>query len=366
MLIKMVDLNRQYQTLKSEIDAAIQSVLNSTEFILGSPVKEFEFDLASYLHVQHVIGCGSGTDALQIALMALGIGPGDEVMTPSFSFAATVETILLLGARPVYVDIDSRTFNLDVAQVESSLTPRTKALVPVHLFGQPVEMDPILAIAEAHGIAVIEDAAQAIGASYKGRPAGTMGRLGCFSFFPSKNLGAYGDGGAIVTNDDHLAERCRMISVHGSKKRYQHEILGINSRLDTLQAAILRVKLRHLESWTKRRIQIAETYHLAWQGLDLVTPLRLPHVRHVFNQYSLRTLRRDSLASFLKARDISSAIHYPKPLPLQPAFRQWPALPQSYAVSEAVSQEILSLPIFPEMEDAEVEAVISAVREFFR
>ena len=250
MQIKMVDLSRQYQMIKHEMDAAIQSVLDSTDFILGTPVREFESELANYLNVQHTIGCASGTDALQIALMALGIGIGDEIITTSFTFVATIETIVLLGARPVFVDIDPRTLNLDVNQIADRITPKTKALMPVHLTGQPADMDPILSIAESHGLSVIEDAAQAIGARYKGKAAGTIGHIGCFSFFPSKNLGAYGDAGALATNDVQLAQRCRMISVHGSKVKYQHEILGVNSRLDTLQAAILRTKLRYLESWT--------------------------------------------------------------------------------------------------------------------
>jgi dTDP-4-amino-4,6-dideoxygalactose transaminase len=366
MQIKMVDLNRQYQMIKREIDAAIQSVVDSTDFILGAPVREFESELANYLKVQHTIGCASGTDALQIALMALGIGTGDEVITTSFTFVATVETIVLLGARPVYVDIDPRTFNLDVNQVADRITPKTKALLPVHLYGQPADMDPILSIAESHGLSVIEDAAQAIGARYKGKAAGTIGHIGCFSFFPSKNLGAYGDAGALATNDAQLAQRCRMISVHGSKVKYQHEILGINSRLDTLQAAILRTKLRHLESWTDARIRIAKRYNLAWQGLNVITPSCGPDVRHVYNQYSIRTRRRDSLATFLKARGIGHAIHYPTPLHLQPAFRQLADPNVTLPVAEAICKEIISLPIFPEMEEAEIQAVISALHEFLK
>lgn len=366
MQIKMVDLNRQYQTIKHDVDVAIQSVVDSTDFILGAPVRDFESELANYLKVQHTIGCASGTDALQIALMALGIGTGDEVMTTPFTFAATVETIVLLGARPVYVDIDPRTFNLDVNQIAERLTPKTKALLPVHLYGQPADMDPILSIAESHGLFVIEDAAQAIGARYKGMAVGTIGHIGCFSFFPSKNLGAYGDAGALATNDAQLAERCRMISVHGSKVKYQHEILGVNSRLDTLQAAILRTKLRHLESWTEARIRIAQRYNFAWQGHNVTTPYCGPDVRHVYNQYSIRTVRRDLLAIFLKARGIGHAIHYPMPLHLQPAFRKLVDPNVTLPVAETVCKEIISLPIFPEMEDAEIQAVISALHEFLK
>jgi dTDP-4-amino-4,6-dideoxygalactose transaminase len=366
MQIKMVDLSRQYQMIKHEMDAAIQSVLDSTDFILGTPVREFESELANYLNVKHTIGCASGTDALQIALMALGIGIGDEVITTSFTFVATVETIVLLGARPVFVDIDPRTFNLDVNQIADRITPKTKALMPVHLYGQPADMDPILSIAESHGLPVIEDAAQAIGARYKGKAAGTIGHIGCFSFFPSKNLGAYGDAGALATNDAQLAQRCRMISVHGSKVKYHHEILGVNSRLDTLQAAILRTKLRYLESWTDARIRIAQRYNLAWQGLDVVIPCCGPDVRHVYNQYSIRTGRRDSLATFLKARGIGHAIHYPTPLHLQQAFRQLVDPNVTLPVAETVCKEIISLPIFPEMEEAEIQVVISTLHEFLK
>jgi dTDP-4-amino-4,6-dideoxygalactose transaminase len=364
MQIKMVDLNRQYQMIKHDIDMAIQSVVDSADFILGPPVTDFESELANYLKVQHTIGCGSGTDALQIALMALGIGTDDEVITTPFTFVATVETIVLLGARPVYVDIDPRTFNLDVNQIADRITPKTKALLPVHLYGQPAEMDPILSVAKVHGLSVIEDAAQAIGAQYKGRAVGTIGHIGCFSFFPSKNLGAYGDAGAVATNDVQLAERCRMISVHGSKVKYQHEILGVNSRMDTFQAAILRTKLRHLETWTESRIRIAQRYNLALQGLNVVTPYCGSDVRHVYNQYSIRTGRRDPLAAFLGARGIAHAIHYPMPLHLQPAFRQFADPHFTLPIAETVCKEIISLPIFPEMEDAEIQAVISALHEF--
>ena len=366
MQIKMVDLHRQYQMIKDDIDAAIQSVVDSTDFILGAPVRDFESELAKYLKVKHTIGCASGTDALQIALMALGIGKGDEVITTPFTFVATVETIVLLGARPVYVDIDPRTFNLDVNQIADRITPRTKALIPVHLYGQPADMGPILSIAESRGLFIIEDAAQAIGARYKGVAVGTIGHIGCFSFFPSKNLGAYGDAGALATDDAQLAERCRMISGHGSRVKYQHEILGVNSRLDTLQAAILRVKLQHLEPWTEARIRIAQRYNFAWQGLNMVTPYCRPDVRHVYNQYSIRTARRDSLAAFLKSRGMAHAIHYPTPLHLQPAFRQLVDSNISLPVAETVCQEIISLPIYPEMEEAEIQAVISALHEFSR
>jgi dTDP-4-amino-4,6-dideoxygalactose transaminase len=366
MAIKMVDLHRQYLTIKAEIDEAIQSVLTATDFVMGSAVKEFEADLASYLGAKHAVGCASGTDALQVAMMALGIGRADEVITSPFTFVATAETIALLGATPVYVDIDPKTYNLDVQQIAARITSKTKAIIPVHLYGQPADLEPLMALAGECGLKVIEDAAQAIGARYRGCSVGTLGDIGCFSFFPSKNLGAYGDGGAMVTNDAALAERCRMVTVHGSKKRYQHEILGVNSRLDTLQAAVLRVKLRHLEAWTEARIRIAHRYNEALRGLELVTPYCAPGVRHVYNQYSIRTSRRDALAEFLKSKGVGHAIHYPLPLNLQPAFRHYVPEGTSFPVAQAVSREIISLPIYPEMPESEGEAVIACLSEFFQ
>jgi dTDP-4-amino-4,6-dideoxygalactose transaminase len=365
MHLKMVDLHRQYLSIKAEIDEAIQSVLTATDFILGSAVKDFEVDLASYLSAKHAVGCASGTDALQVAMMALGIGRGDEVITSSFTFVATAETVALLGATPVYVDIDAKTYNLDVRQIAARITSRTKAIIPVHLYGQPADLAPLLTLAGERGLKVIEDAAQAIGARYHGGSVGTFGDIGCFSFFPSKNLGAYGDAGAVVTNDAALAERCRMITMHGSKRRYHHEILGVNSRLDTLQAAVLKVKLRYLEAWTEARIGIAHRYDDALLGLQLVTPYCAPEVRHVYNQYSIRTPRRDALADFLKSKGVGHAIHYPLPLNLQPAFRHYVPEGTGFPVAEAVSREIISLPIFPEMEDTEIDAVAGAIREFF-
>ena len=365
MHLKMVDLHRQYLSIKAEIDEAMQSVLTATDFIMGSAVKEFEDDLATYLGAKHAVGCASGTDALQVAMMALGIGRGDEVITSPFTFVATAETVALLGATPVYVDIDAKTYNLDVRQIAARITSRTKAIIPVHLYGQPADLEPLLRLAGERGLKVIEDAAQAIGARYHGRSVGTLGDIGCFSFFPSKNLGAYGDAGAMVTNDAALAERCRMVAMHGSKRRYQHEILGVNSRLDTLQAAVLKVKLRHLEAWTEARIHIAHHYDDALRGLELVTPYYAPEVRHVYNQYSIRTLRRDALAEFLKTKGVGHAIHYPLPLNLQPAFRHYVPEGTSFPVAEAVSREIISLPIFPEMQDTEIDAVAGAIRGFF-
>ena len=363
--IQQVNLRRQYSGIKAEIDEAVLGVLNSAEYIMGGAVRQFEEKLARYLQIHHAIGCASGTDALQIALMALGVGAGDEVITTPFTFVATAETIALLGARPVYVDIDPRTYNLDHTQVLDWVTPRTRAIIPVHLYGQPAAMDEILSLAQQAGLPLIEDAAQAIGARYKGNFAGTLGDIGCLSFFPSKNLGACGDGGALLTNNPGLAEKCRMIRVHGSKAKYQHEVLGVNSRLDTLQAAILNVKLNYLEQWTESRIRIARIYDEAFQDLDLVTPYRAPEVRHVYNQYSIRTTRRDELAVYLKAEGIGFAIHYPLPLHQQLAFKHFVPAGVHFPVAEAVSKEILSLPMDPGLEPAEIDFVVSKVRAFF-
>ena len=364
-LIKMLDLQRQYLAIKPEIDAVVHSVLDSTEFIQGKAVRKFEANLGTYLGARFVVGCASGTDALQVALRALGIEPGDEVITTPFTFAAATETIALLGARPVYVDIEPRTYNLDVSQIARRLTPRTKAILPVHLYGHPADMRPLLTLAREKGLKVIEDMAQAVGAKYEGRFAGTLGDIGCLSFYPTKNLGAYGDGGALVCSDEALAQRCRMICDHGSRIKYEHEILGFNSRLDSLQAAILTVKLAYLEGWTESRIRIAQRYGEGLRGLNLTLPETTANVRHVFHQYTIRLPRRESLATYLKEKGIGSAVHYPIPLHQQPAFRSFVAADDRFPEAEAASREILCLPIYPELEDSEVEAVMAAIRGFF-
>jgi dTDP-4-amino-4,6-dideoxygalactose transaminase len=295
--------------------------------------------------------------------MAVEVGPGDEVITTPFSFIAAVEAICILGAKPVLVDIDPRTYNLAPEKIPARISAKTKAIIPVHLYGQPAEMDPILSIARDHGLKVVEDAAQAIGAQYKGRQAGTIGDIGCLSFYPTKSLAACGDGGAILTNDAELAERCRMITEHGSKRRYHHEVLGINSRLDSLQAAILNVKLQHLRKWTEARIRIAQTYEEALRGLDLILPYCTPHVRHVYHQFAIRTPGRDLLQSFLKGKGISTGIHYPVPIHHQPAYKDLGGT-AGFPVSEGVAGEILCLPIFPELNAAEIEFIVTSVREF--
>ena len=366
MNIQMVDLIRQYQGLKAEVDAAVSRVLETARFINGPDVKAFAEEVARYLGVAYAIPCASGTDALQIAMMALGIGPGDEVITSPFTFIATAETIALLGARPVYVDVDPVTFNLDPKQVAEKITERTRAIIPVHLYGQPADMDSILAIAREHGLRVVEDAAQALGARYRNRKVCTLGDLACISFFPSKNLGAAGDAGMVVTSNPELAEKVRMIANHGSRVRYHHEILGINSRLDTIQAAILRVKLPHLDEWNRRRREAAHAYSKALASLPVLTPTEQDYSYHIYHQYTIRTPRRDELREFLKAQGIPTAVHYPMPLHLQPAFKErFGYCEGDFPEAEKASQEVISLPMHPELTGEEIEYIVQAIARFF-
>jgi UDP-2-acetamido-2-deoxy-ribo-hexuluronate aminotransferase len=359
----MVDIVGQYKRIQPEIDEAVRRVMESGQFIMGREVGEFESNIQRYLNVSHAIGCASGTDALQVAMMALGIGPGDEVITTPFTFVATVETIALLGAKPVYVDIEPSTFNLDPNGIEKVVTKRTKAIIPVHLFGQPADMDPIIAVAQQARISVIEDCAQAIGAEYKGSKVGTLGTAGCVSFFPSKNLGAYGDGGMIVTTDRHLADRMRMIIAHGSKVRYYHDMLGVNSRLDTLQAAVLNVKLKYLDEWNAKRRASAELYNSLFSGMEIITPAVGPD--HIFHQYTIRVKRRDQLIRHLQERKIPHAVYYPVPLYRQKAFQHLADSQQTYPVTEQVSREVISLPMHTELTPEMQRYVAEAVKEFY-
>ncbi len=318
--IHMVDVVGQYQKIKSEIDETALRVIGSGQYILGKEVSQFENEIAQYLHVNHGIGCASGTDALMVSMMALGIGQGDEVVTTPFTFAATTETIMLLGAKPIYVDIDSRTFNIDPSKIEAAITKKTKAIVPVHLYGQTVDMDPLVKIANQYNIPVIEDMCQAIGADYKGKKVGGIGTMGCLSFFPSKNLGAFGDAGMVVTNDAVLAEKLRMIVVHGSRVRYKHEIIGVNSRLDALQAAMLRVKLRYLDLWIDKRRNAAIVYDNLFADSEVEIPYEAPYGRHVFHQYTIKIKKRDQVAQSLSEKKIPYGIYYPISLHLQEAY----------------------------------------------
>ena len=359
----MVDVVGQYRRIKKEIDDAIQRVIESGQFILGKEVADFEHAVAEYLDVKHAVGCASGTDALQVAMMALGIKPGDEIVTTPFTFVATTETIALLGAKPVYVDIEPRTFNIDPAKVAKAITKKTKAIIPVHLYGQAAEMDPIMEIAGKHGIPVIEDAAQGMGAEYKRRKVGGIGAMGAISFFPSKNLGAFGDAGMVVTNDDRLAENLRMIIVHGSNVRYKHEILGVNSRLDALQAAILNVKLKYLDQWRDARRVAAQRYSELFRGSDVVLPYEAPHSHHIYHQYTIRIMHRDRVARVLSEQKIPHGIYYPIPLHLQEAYRQAGVGEGAFPVTEQASREVLSLPMHTELTESQQSLVVSTVRK---
>ncbi len=364
--LQMVDVVGQYQNIKTEIDSAIHTVLDSGQFINGKEVGEFECETAGYLGVKYALGCASGTDALQIAMMALGIGPGDEVVTTPFTFVATAETIAILGAKPVYVDIQPETFNIDPGRIEAAITARTKAIIPVHLYGQPADMDPLMEIAKRKNIPVIEDCAQAMGASYKAKKVGGIGRIGCISFFPSKNLGCFGDGGMMVTDDKDLAEKMKVVAAHGSRTRYYHDVLGVNSRLDTIQAAILKVKLRHLEEFNAARQRAAGRYDDLLRGTPVTPPEVAHYGQHIFHQYTIRAPRRDALAEFLKSKGIPHAVYYPVPLHLQKAFAMSGGRTGDFPVTEKAAAEVLSLPMHTELTTDQQEFITSAIREFYR
>lgn len=361
MKVQLVDLKRQYNSIKDEVDRTIHNVISDSAFIRGKYLESFERNFASYIGVRHCTGVASGTDALFVALKVLGISGGDEVITAANSFIATSEAITMTGAKVVFVDCYQDTFNIDAQMIERFITERTKAIIPVHLYGQPAEMDKVLEIAKKYNLYIIEDAAQAHGAEYKSRKIGTISDCACFSFFPGKNLGAYGDGGAIVTNNDELAEKARMFSNHGRKGKYDHEFEGINSRLDGLQAAILDVKLRYLEKWTARRRAIAKIYN---EGLKdtAITPSVQPHVGHVYHLYVIRIRNRNKARELLAAQGISTGIHYPTPLPFLKAYRYLGHKPADFPVSHSLKDKILSLPMHGDMTDEEVEYVIEQLK----
>jgi dTDP-4-amino-4,6-dideoxygalactose transaminase len=357
----MVDVVGQYHKIKKEIDETALRVIGSGQYILGKEVSEFENETAHYLNVKHAVGCASGTDALMVAMMALGIGQGDEVVTTPFTFAATVETIVLLGARPIYVDIDPKTFNLDPSKVEAAITKRTKAIIPVHLYGQSVDMDPLVNTANRHGIPIIEDMCQAIGAEYKGKKVGGIGAMGCISFFPSKNLGAFGDAGMVVSNDESLVEKLRMIVVHGSRIRYKHEIVGVNSRLDALQAAMLRVKLRYLDQWTDARRAAAALYNRLFAGSGIELPFEAPYSKHVFHQYTIRIKKRDQVAQLLGEKKIPHGIYYPIPLQLQEAYNATGKPTGIFPETTKATEEVLSLPMHTELDEEQQRFIVQSV-----
>lgn len=366
MSTPFVDLTAQYRSIKTEIDAAIEQVISDTAFVGGKYLAEFEKAFAEFCTVKHCVGVGNGTDAIHIALRALDVGKGDEVITAANSFVATSEAITMAGARVVFADVDAVTHTIDPASVQARITSHTRAIIPVHLYGRPADMDPLLALARAHGLWVIEDAAQAHGATYKGRTAGSMGHVGCFSFYPGKNLGAYGDGGAIVTDNDCLAKRARMIANHGRIDKYDHEIEGVNSRLDGLQAAILNVKLRHLPEWNAARRRNAGLYGRYLRGAGVRTPEDQQDIESVYHLYVVNAGdgRRDGLRAALSERGIASGIHYPIALPNLKAYEYLGHAPENFPVSTCASAEILSLPMFPELTEEQIAEVADAVKSF--
>lgn len=361
-MIPFVDLKAQYQSIKPEVNAAIQGILDSCQFTLGSEVAAFEQEFAAYCQSKHGIGVNTGTSALHMALLAAGVGRGDEVITVPFTFVATVSAIDYTGATPVFVDIDPQTFTLDVKQLEAAITSKTKAIIPVHLYGQCADMDPLLEIAKRHGLVVIEDACQAHGAEYKGRRAGSMGDMGCFSFYPGKNLGAYGEAGMVTTDNPEFARTVRMLRDWGAEKKYHHVLKGYNFRMEGLQGAVLRVKLRYLEGWTEGRRTAAAHYDRLLAGSGIPTPKAMPHNRHVYHIYAVRTAHRQAWQDALLAQGVQSGIHYPTPVHLLPAFADLGYGAGQFPHSEQAANEVLSLPMFPELTEAQCIEVTRALK----
>ena len=362
MKIPLLDLVAQYQSIKGEIDPAVMDVLAKGSFVLGSNVAALEQEIAGYLGVDYAVGLASGTDALIIALRAAGVGPDDEVIVPAYTFFATAGAVLSVGARPVFVDVFENSYLMDYSQIERAITSKTKALIPVHLYGLPADMAEIMAIAEKHRLIVIEDNAQAFGAQYKNNKTASIGHVSCLSFFPSKNLGGYGDGGMLVTNESSIAEQARMLRAHGWRKKYFPEILGYNSRLDELQAAILRVKLHHLDAWNQRRRAIAQTYTKAFTALGLRCPLEMPDRQHVYHLYVAAFEQRDRVQQGLKAQGIASGVYYPQPVHLTQPCRALGGKEGQYPVSEQASRETLAIPIYPEMKRDQIDFVIQNIK----
>ncbi len=368
MNVPMLDLTEQYASLKQEINQTLEEIISGSRFILGSHVKQLEEDIATFSNVHYGIGVASGSDALHISLLACGIQPGDEVIVPSFTFFATAGAVARAGAIPVFVDIDPKTYNIDPEKVKEAITDKTAAIIPVHLYGQMADMDPIVELARKHHLAIIEDAAQAIGSAYKGKSPGELGTAACYSFFPTKNLGAYGDGGMIVTKDEEIAETAKVIRVHGSKPKYYHHILGLNSRLDELQAGVLNVKFRYLKRWNELRTEKAGIYTSLFSDYlkeGVVTPYVEAHNEHVFHQYTIRAERRNELQQFLKERGVSTMVYYPQPLHLQPVFHELGYQPGDLPEAERAAREALSLPMFPELTLEQQEYVVEQIASFY-
>jgi dTDP-4-amino-4,6-dideoxygalactose transaminase len=364
MAVPLLDINRHHAPIREEIDRAVKQVLDHGRFILGPEVKQFETEVENMCGAKYAVGVASGTDALLLTLRACGVGPGDEVITSAFSFFASAGVISRLGARPVFVDIDPDTYNIDPQQIKKAITKKTKAIMPIHLFGQCADMDPILNIASQHNLKVIEDAAQAIGSKYKNRAVGLLGDAGCFSFFPTKNLGAAGDGGMVITNDDQLGELVRILRVHGGHFEYHHQIVGYNSRLDSIQAAILSVKLRHLTDWTEARRRNAARYDRELKGLPLRTPVAEEWAYHIYNQYTIALEKRDGLIEWLKEKQVGHKIYYPVPFHLLECFSDLDYKKGQFPHCERASETVVSIPIFGEMTEAEQGEVINEIRDY--
>lgn len=362
MKIQMVDLKAQYHSIEGEIDARIKEIIHGAHFIIGNNVVEFEKEVAEYHNIKHAVSVASGTDALHLALLACGIGKGDEVITTPFTFIATAEAITYTGARPMFVDIDLQTYNIDIKKIEKAITKKTKAILPVHLFGLPADMDSIMELGKKYKLKNIEDCAQSFGAEYKGKKTGAISDAGCFSFFPSKNLGCYGDGGMLITNDDAIAEKVRLLRNHGQKERYYHSIIGYNSRLDEIQAGILRVKLKRIDEYNKKRRENARLYTEKLKGVNIITPSEPDGYCHVFHQYSIRTSKRDSIQKGLTEAGIASAIYYPTPLHLQESYKDLGYKKGDFPVSEAIASDIISLPMYPELTEAQIDEVCKVIK----
>ncbi|MCY6483558.1 DegT/DnrJ/EryC1/StrS family aminotransferase [Clostridium aestuarii] len=365
MKINLLDLKAQYDTIEHEINKVVKEVLESTHFIMGPNVKKLEAEIAEYTGTKYGIGVANGTDALMLTLKALGIGEGDEVITTPFTFFASAETTSVVGATPVFADIEKDTLCIDCDSIEKNITKKTKAIIPVHIFGQMCDMDRIMEIAEKHNLVVIEDACQAIGAQYKGKKAGSIGHVGCYSFFPTKNLGGYGDGGMIVTNDDELAEKIKLLRVHGSKVKYHHEVIGHNSRLDEIQAAILRVKLNYIDKWNDARKEHAHIYNELLKDVDVQLPTERENCKHVYHLYTIQSLKRDELAAYLKENGIATGIYYPIPVHFQKVYEYLNYKKGDLKNAEDACEKTFALPLYPEMTKEQQEYVVSKIKEFF-
>lgn len=367
MQIPLVDLKLQYLTLRKQIDQAINKILRSSSFIKGGPLEEFENEFAKFIGAKYCVGVNSGTDALHLSLMALGIGEGDEVILPTFTFVATAYAILYVGAKPVFVDIDPLTYNIDIKSIEDKITKKTKAIIPVHLYGQPCRMDKILQLANKYKLLIIEDACQSHGATFKGKKVGNFGNLAAFSFYPGKNLGAYGDGGAVVTNSSRLLKKIKRLREYGASSKYVFEQLGFNSRLDSLQASILNVKLKYLKHWNKKRQELAENYNkLLLSVKQITTPYQDKNLSHVYHLYVIQTPRRNELKDYLQKRGVQTGVHYPISLHLQKSLKNLGYKKGDFPVAEKLNSKILSLPIFPELTFKQLEYIVDSIKTFFQ